>query len=134
MTDDQTSLTRVLLVEDEEDIRAVAELALETVGGFQLCACASGQQALTELAGFRPQVILLDVMMPGMDGPTTLRAIREVDGFEDTPAIFMTAKVQPDEVQAYLDMGAAGVIPKPFDPMVLSDQIREIWAGVVHGG
>lgn len=126
MPDDET-LNRILLVEDEEDIRAVAEIALEAVGGFELKVCASGPEALESIAGFAPQLIILDVMMPGMEGPETLREIRKLPQYASTPAVFMTAKVQADEIQSYLDGGAAGVIPKPFDPMTLSDRILEIW-------
>jgi len=120
-------LKRILLVEDEEDIRAVAEVALETVGGFNLKACASGQEALESITDFAPQLVILDVMMPGMDGPETLRAIRKLSDFTRTPAIFMTAKVQSDEIASYLAEGALSVIPKPFDPMTLADRIQEIW-------
>jgi len=121
------SLERILMVEDEPDIRTVAALALESIGGFVLTACGSGQQALEQIRECQPQLILLDVMMPGMDGPATLEAIRRLPDFATTPAVFMTAKVQSDEVQGYLAQGAAGVIPKPFDPLSLADQIREIW-------
>ncbi|HKK56463.1 response regulator [Marinobacter sp.] len=126
MPNDET-LKRILLVEDEEDIRAVAEIALESVGGFQLKVCASGPEALESIAGFAPQLIILDVMMPGMEGPETLREIRKLPEYALTPAVFMTAKVQADEIQSYLAGGATGVIPKPFDPMTLSDRILEIW-------
>ncbi|SHK18085.1 Response regulator receiver domain-containing protein [Marinobacter antarcticus] len=121
------SLKRILMIEDEPDIRAVAELALEAIGGFELTACESGQQALEQIGECQPQLIVLDVMMPGMDGPATLKAIRRLPGHAATPAVFMTAKVQSDEVQGYLALGAVGVIPKPFDPLILADQIREIW-------
>ncbi|MFP3976983.1 MULTISPECIES: response regulator [Marinobacter] len=121
------NLKRILMVEDEPDIRTVAELALEAIGGFELTACESGQQALDKIEECRPQLIVLDVMMPGMDGPATLKAIRSLTGYANTPAVFMTAKVQSDEVQGYLELGAAGVIPKPFDPLTLADQIRDIW-------
>ena len=124
-------LSRIMLVEDEEDIRTVAELALESVGGFQLKSLASGAEALEALPGFQPQLLLLDVMMPGMDGPATLKAIRRTPGFERTPIVFMTAKVQPEEVSGYLSLGAADVIPKPFDPMTLSVQIHDIWSRLV---
>ncbi|MDV3502232.1 response regulator [Marinobacter sp. M-5] len=127
MTRSGAQLQRIMLVEDEEDIRAVAELALEAVGGFTLQACGSGASALENLDAFNPQLILLDVMMPQMDGPSTLRAIRERPEFRNTPAIFMTAKVQPEEVREYLAQGAVDVIPKPFDPMTLSEKIRDIW-------
>lgn len=120
-------LNRILLVEDEEDIRAVAEIALESVGGFELKTCSSGEDALASIAAFAPQLIILDVMMPGMDGPETLKAIRKLGDYSVTPAIFMTAKVQADEVESYLNEGAVGVIPKPFDPMTLSERVLEIW-------
>lgn len=127
MTESGTALQKIMLVEDEEDIRAVAELALEAVGGFTVKTCGSGVCALENLDAFRPQLILLDVMMPGMDGPSTLRAIRERPEFEDIPVIFITAKVQPEEVRGYLAAGAVDVISKPFDPMKLSEKIRDIW-------
>lgn len=128
MSVSHAALQRILLVEDEEDIRAVVELALEVIGGFTLKSCPSGAVALDCIGTFNPQLILLDVMMPVMDGPSTLRAIREKPAFEEVPAVFMTAKVQPDEVRQYLALGAVDVIAKPFDPMTLSDSIREIWS------
>ncbi len=121
------TLTRIMLVEDEEDIRAVAEMALESIGGFELKTCHSGEDALESIEKYNPQLIILDVMMPGMDGPETLKAIRQIPAFASTPAIFMTAKVQSDEIESYLAEGALGVIPKPFDPMTLSDRVLEIW-------
>ena len=123
-------MQRILYVEDEPDIQAVAKLALEQVGRFTLEVCSSGQEALDKAEKFSPQLMLLDVMMPEMDGPTTLKKLREIAGLEDVPAIFMTARVQPRELQEYMDMGAADVIAKPFDPMTLSNQIRAIWKRV----
>lgn len=121
------ALKRILYVEDEADIQAVARLALEMVGGFTLEVCSSGKEALEKAPGFAPQLLLLDVMMPGMDGPATLAALRAQPGTAATPAIFMTAKVQPGEVAQYREQGAVDVIPKPFDPMTLSSTIEEIW-------
>ena len=120
-------LTRILYVEDEPDIQTVARLALETLGGFTVEICSSGGEALDRAPAFDPQLILLDVMMPGMDGPTTLGKLRELPQFSATPVIFMTAKVQPGEVAGYREIGAADVIPKPFDPMTLSSQVQIIW-------
>jgi len=120
-------LTRILYVEDEPDIQTVARLALETLGGFTVEICSSGSEALDRAPGFQPQFILLDVMMPGMDGPTTLGKLRELPQFASTPVIFMTAKVQPSEVAGYRAIGAVDVIPKPFDPMTLSVQVQAIW-------
>jgi len=120
-------LTRILYVEDEPDIQTVARLALETLGGFTVEICSSGDEALQRAYGFQPQLILLDVMMPGMDGPTTLKRLRELPQCSNTPVIFMTAKVQPAEVAGYKEIGAVDVIPKPFDPMTLSGQVQAIW-------
>lgn len=122
------TLNTILYVEDEPDIRTVAQLALETVGGFTLKVCGNGEEAVKAGPSFNPDLILLDVMMPGMDGPTTLDALRKDPALKDTPVIFMTAKVQPSEVQLYRDLGALDVIAKPFDPMTLAEQVRHIWA------
>lgn len=124
MTD---KLSRVLYVEDEPDIQVIARLALEMLGGFTVEICSSGGEALEKIGAFNPQLILLDVMMPGMDGPTTLGRLRELPQFSTTPVIFMTAKVQPSEVAGYKALGAVDVIPKPFDPMSLSGQVKAIW-------
>ncbi len=120
-------LNKILYVEDEPDIQAVARIALETVGQLTLEICSSGQEALDKAEAFDPDLILLDVMMPGLDGPDTLLELRKLDGFVGKPVIFMTAKVMDSEVQRYLDLGAIGVIPKPFDPMGLAGQVKSIW-------
>ena len=120
-------LTRILYVEDEPDIRAIAQMALEAVGGFTVIACASGSEALSNAPGASADLLLLDVMMPGMDGPSTLKALRELPATANTPVIFMTAKVQAAEVAQYRELGAIDVIHKPFDPMELSAQISRIW-------
>jgi DNA-binding response OmpR family regulator len=122
-----STLKRLLFVEDEVDIQVVARLALEAVGGFQVFICSSGQEALANAPDFGPDLILLDVMMPGMDGPSTLKALRELPLTATTPVIFMTAKVQPYEVAEYKRLGALDVIAKPFDPMRLSANINAIW-------
>ena len=116
---------KLLYVEDEADIREIAEYALEDEG-FDIVFCASGEQAMEQAGDFQPEVILLDVMMPGMDGPTTLKNLRDVPGLQNTPVIFLTAKVQPNEIQDFIALGAIDVIPKPFDPMTLAEQIREV--------
>ena len=122
-----TKLERILYVEDEPDIQAVAQIALEIVGGFSLKTCSSGQEALAAAVDFNPDLILLDVMMPDMDGPTTLGELRKLPGLAQTPAMFMTAKVQPQEIDHFKSLGAIDVIPKPFDPMTLSSHIKDIW-------
>ena len=121
------SLQRILYVEDEVDIRTVAKLALEAVGGFEVEVAASGDEALLRVREFVPDLLLLDVMMPGMDGPATLRALRAQSQTEFVPAIFMTARALPGEVAALKAEGALGVITKPFDPMALADQVRMFW-------
>ena len=121
------ALTRILYVEDEPDIRFVAQMALQAVGGFTVIACTGGQEALDAAPEARADLLLLDVMMPGMDGPSTLKALREIPSTAQTPVIFMTAKVQAAEVALYKALGALEVIPKPFDPMELSMQIQRIW-------
>ncbi len=120
-------LKRILYVEDEPDIQAVAKIALETVGGFELKVCSSGEEAIQDPVGFGPDLILLDVMMPGMDGPTTLGELRKIPELVETPVIFMTAKVQPQEVEHFKSLGAIEVIAKPFDPMTLAQTIRDAW-------
>tara|TARA_R110002049_G_scaffold10820_12_gene52529 strand:+ start:39 stop:428 length:390 start_codon:yes stop_codon:yes gene_type:complete len=121
------TLERVLYVEDEPDIRSIAKLALETIGGFTVLTCASGEEALREVESFSPDIILLDVMMPGMDGPSVLRALRALPGLTAVPVAFMTAKVQPAEVEHFRSLGALDVIAKPFDPMTLPEHVRSIW-------
>ena len=121
------SLQRILYIEDEPDIQAVARLALEAVGGFTVEVCSSGEEAQAKGAAFAPDLILLDVMMPGMDGHTTLKALRAIAALSATPVIFMTAKVQANELAEYKAMGALDVIPKPFDPMTLAEQIKALW-------
>jgi CheY-like chemotaxis protein len=123
-------LEKILYVEDDPDIRTVATLALEAVGGFVLRVCASGNEAIEAAPGFRPDLLLIDVMMPGLDGPSTLAALRELPETASTPAVFMTAKVQPSEVARYREIGVADVIAKPFDPMTLADAVREAYAKV----
>jgi two-component system, OmpR family, response regulator len=124
----RASLNRILYVEDDADIRTVAQIALETVGGFTLMVCESGRAALDAVgAGFAPDLILLDVMMPGMDGVSTLNALRALETTARTPAIFMTAKVQAAEIAYYNSLGAIGVVAKPFDPMQLAQQVHQLW-------
>jgi CheY-like chemotaxis protein len=118
---------RIMLVEDDPDIQMIARMALECVGGFTVALSDSGDQALETAPLFGPDLILMDVMMPGMDGPTVLQVLRGRKETAGTPVIFMTAKVQNREVAQYREMGALGVIPKPFDPMGLPGVIRKIW-------
>ena len=121
-------LKKILYVEDEPDIQMIARVALENVGGFELLVCSSGAEAIEKAAGFNPDLFLLDVMMPGIDGPTTLAELRKIPQLEKTPVMFMTAKVQPQEVEFLKSLNVAEVIAKPFDPMGLAGNIRDSWA------
>jgi CheY-like chemotaxis protein len=115
----------VMLVDDEADIRTISELALREVGGWRVMVAESGTQALELAAAETPDVVLLDVMMPRLDGPSTLKRLREDLGLE-APVIFVTSRARPSDVESYLSLGAIGVIPKPFDPMALPGEIRRI--------
>ncbi len=120
-------LQRILLVEDDTDIQTIARFALEKVGGFTVEACSSGAEAIERGPDFAPQMILLDVMMQDMDGPSTLAELRRLPATAQTPVAFMTAKVQPQELARYYELGAVDVISKPFDPMALADTVRAVW-------
>lgn len=126
-------LQRILYVEDEPDIQAVVRLALENIGGYTLEVCSSGQEAISRGEAFNPDMLLLDVMMPGLDGPTTLQELRKKPSLANKPAVFMTAKVQPQEVAHYKEIGAVDVIVKPFDPTTLSDDVNKIFQKWLKG-
>ena len=127
------TLERVLLVEDDPDIRTVAGLALEASGRLTVLACASGEEAVRLAPGFAPQIMLLDVMMPRMDGPATLAALRALPGLEKLPVVFMTAKVQAGETSRYFQLGAVDLIPKPFSPLALEETVLDIWRRAASG-
>lgn len=120
-------LRHILFVEDDADIQMVAAMALEAVGGFSVTTCASGGEAVSRFAEIAPDLVLLDVMMPGMDGPATLAALRQLPEAANVPVVFMTARVQAYEMARYRELGAVDVIAKPFDPMTLADTVKTIW-------
>ena len=120
------TIHKVLLVDDEDDIRTIGQVSLSRVGGWQTVLASSGADALLKAAAERPDLILLDVMMPGMDGPTTLARLRAQEATAATPVIFMTAKIQKQEVARYLELGAVGVIGKPFNPLTLPADIKKL--------
>ncbi len=120
-------LNRVMHVDDEDDIREVTKLALESIGNYTVCSCESGAVALEKLSEFSPEIILLDVMMPEMSGPDVLRALGKMPYGMDAPVVFMTARVQSNDLDALKALGAIDVIQKPFDPLALSDQVGKIW-------
>jgi DNA-binding response OmpR family regulator len=122
-------MTRILYVDDEQDIAEVATMALELDPEFEVRTCCSGAAAIAEGAAWRPDIILLDVMMPGMDGPTTLGRLRRQAETAQTPIIFITARTQMQEVSTLKQLGAVDVIAKPFDPMNLAAMVRERLGG-----
>ena len=115
----------VLHVDDEPDIREVVEMSLGLDADFETRSCGSGQEALDVAASWHPDLILLDVMMPGMDGPATLAHLRENAQTASIPVVFMTARAQTREIERFRSLGVVGVIPKPFDPMTLAASVRE---------
>jgi len=125
-------LERILCVEDEADIQAVTRLALEMIGGYQVMICGSGQEALEKAGGFAPDLILLDVMMPEMDGPTTLRHLRANPATSGIPVVFLTAKAQASEIAHFRSLGALDVVSKPYDPLNLAVRLNDIWCRDRH--
>ena len=121
------SAGRLLLVDDEADIRRVAKLSLERVGGWEVVPAASSTEAVAAAEGGGFDAVLLDVMMPDVDGPATLERLRPILG-PHVPVVFLTAKVQPADVERLRGLGAAGVLAKPFDPMRLPDELAQVLA------
>ena len=118
---------KIMVVDDDPAIRRLAEVSLAQLGGWQVSLAASGAQALERIFSEKPDVLLIDVMMPGMDGPTTVNLIKENGDNWNTPVIFFTAKCKNDDMKKFAKLGA-GVISKPFDPMTLSTEIKNILA------
>lgn len=118
-------MIKLLHVEDDADIREIAQMSLDLSGEFEVVQCSSGEEALKIAMTYTPDVLLLDMMMPGMTGRQTLEKLREKPEFSDVPAIFMTARAQHAEIEELLEVGAVDVISKPFDPMSLSDKIKQ---------
>ena len=122
------TLPKIVHVDDDPDIREISRIALELVGGLEVVQFASGQEVLAGAVAAQPDVFLLDVMMPGMNGEETLKHLREMPEFATTPAIFMTAKAQHSDIDKLKAAGALDVIVKPFDPMQLAADIIRIWS------
>ena len=121
------SLQSLLYVDDDDDIREIVELALGLDGSIRVTSSPGGEQALAEMREQRPDLVVLDVMMPGMDGPAMFDRMRADPQLQNIPVIFMTAKANPQEVARFRDLSAIGVIAKPFDPMALGAQVRALW-------
>ena len=128
------TLPSILHVDDEEDIREIAKISLESIGGLEIVQCASGQEALEVAPKLDPDIFLLDVMMPSMTGIELLKKLRKLEQFATTPIIFMTAKVHGSEITELMNLGAVAVIKKPFDTVTVSGEIIEIWRSVLNEG
>ena len=115
---------KILVVDDEADIRRVARLSLTRLGGMEVVEAASGPEALQQARSSAPDAILLDVMMPGMDGPAVLLALRAEPATAGIPVVFLTAKAMTSEVERLQGLGAVGVLTKPFDPVTLAQDLR----------
>lgn len=122
-----SQLRRVMCVEDDPDIRLVLDFSLRQLGAYELCLCASGEEALEAAPRFAPELVLLDVMMPGLTGPETLQALRAQGLVEGVPVVFLTAKAMQGELEALMTHGVSGIIVKPFDPVSLPADIRIYW-------
>lgn len=121
-------LKRILHVDDQDDIRHITRLVLQSLGGFEVESCPSGRAALEKVKDFMPDLIVLDVMIPDMDGPATLAAPRRLPNGANIPVIFMTAKVQPQEQKRLMKLGAVGIITKPYEPQTLPQRLHALWA------
>lgn len=121
------SLQRILYAEDEPDVQTVVELTIQSMSDYEIKICENGKVLLDSIDEYCPDLILLDVMMPEMDGPTTFKTLKAQEKTKDIPVIFMTAKAQVHEVEIFKESGALGVITKPFDPVNLCSEIEEIW-------
>jgi two-component system OmpR family response regulator len=120
-------LKKILFVDDDEDIHFIVKLCLRDIPGVEFRSAFSGEEALKIAMDFKPDLILLDVMMPKMDGIATLKAIKLLPTLAMTPVVFLTAKVQKNEVEEYLKSGILDVIVKPFDPSTLAQLLQQIW-------
>ena len=123
----KTPLKKIMLVEDDPDIQLITRLSLEVGGGYEVCVCASGAEAVQSAPAYAPDLILLDMMMPGMDGLATMDALRRLPATAATPMVFFTANTQGPVRQDLLRRGALGVIIKPVEPNALVEQIRALW-------
>ena len=120
-------LNRVCYVEDDEDIRRIVRLSLEKVGKMEVCVCDDPLKAIERMTDFKPELVMLDWMMPGMDGPTLFREMKKRPETSALPVVFITAKASQKELDELTALGAVGTISKPFSPRDLPEQLRQIW-------
>ena len=117
---------RVLIIDDEDAIREVAKICLELVGGWEVSICGSGSEGLVIAMDQQPDAILLDVMMPGMDGPETFKALQREEATRNIPVILLTGKERDSEDCEFDNLGVRGIISKPFDPLTLSNNVSKV--------
>jgi len=120
-------LKKILYAEDEPDVQTIVELTIQTMSDYEIKVCDNGKKLLDAVEEYNPDLILLDVMMPEMDGPTTFKNLQLNETTKHIPVIFMTAKAQVHEIESFTGMGVLGIITKPFDPMALCNEIQKIW-------
>jgi two-component system OmpR family response regulator len=119
------SQRRILLVDDDDSLRLIASLSLQSIGKFKVLAVRSGAEALAQAEAFAPDLFVLDVNMPDLDGPQTLAGLREMPSLREVPAVFLTGNVKPEEVAALQELGAADVIAKPFEPRRMCERVAQ---------
>lgn len=124
-------LKKILFVDDDEDIHVIVNMCLRDIPNVEIESALSGEEGLKKAMSFHPDLILLDVMMPQMDGIATLHAIKLIPTLAKTPVLFVTAKAQKEEIEAYFKYGIVDVIVKPFDPMTFADSVQTLWKNYV---
>jgi len=127
-------LKKILYAEDEPDVQTVVEITVQSMSDYEIKICDNGKLLLDCVEDYNPDLILLDVMMPEMDGPATFKRLRSNAKTENIPVVFMTAKAQVHEVLLFQETGVIGVITKPFDPLTLCSEIQKIWEGRAKNG
>lgn len=127
---DIAQLKKIMYVEDDPDLRKIVTVSLEAKGVFVVRVCDSGEQALKQVGEFQPDLIVMDVLMEEMDGPETLGELRKLKEASAIPVFFLTSRVFPKDVENYKKIGAAGVIKKPFHPLTLAEEIKELWGNL----
>ncbi|MER2519301.1 MAG: response regulator [Bdellovibrionales bacterium] len=120
-------LQKIMCIDDEPDILDIVKICLEAGGGYEVVTCSSGKEVLDQIGDIKPDLVLLDILIPAMDGVTIFGKLRGYSSLKAVPIIFITAMVQPKEVSTYIEIGAAGVIMKPFDPMKLPAEVESLW-------
>jgi CheY-like chemotaxis protein len=123
-------LEKILYIDDDEDLLEIVTLALEESGGYAVTACSSSEEGVRVAAEWQPDLIMLDVMMPEMDGPATLKRLKEASATKDIPVVFMTARSSASQAEGYRSLGALDTIAKPFDPFSLAAQVTGLWQGI----